>query len=172
MNETSLSTVRSPTRFRKLRIAWAVVCAIACVLLCALWVRSYWWMDGVGGDYRGRFTSIGSDSGTINYLSTRALVGLVGIGPGFHSFPVTAKSGSEEESSDDESDTAYRFLGFEWNWFADGVIASVPFWFAVLIAAIFAAVPWLRWRFSLRTLLIATTLVAVMLGLIVWAAKS
>jgi hypothetical protein len=26
----------------------------------------------------------------------------------------------------------------------------------------------LRWRFSLRTLLIATTLVAVVLGLIVW----
>jgi len=28
--------------------------------------------------------------------------------------------------------------------------------------------PWLRWRFSLRTLLITTTLVAVVLGLIVW----
>ena len=34
-------------RFRKLRIAWSVVCAIACVLLIALWVRSYWWMDDV-----------------------------------------------------------------------------------------------------------------------------
>jgi hypothetical protein len=31
-----------------------------------------------------------------------------------------------------------------------------------------AFVPWLRWRFSLRTLQIATTLVAVALGLIVW----
>jgi hypothetical protein len=32
-------------RFRKLRIAWSVACAIACVLLIALWVRSYWAVD-------------------------------------------------------------------------------------------------------------------------------
>src|SRR5262245_12610945 len=31
-----------------------------------------------------------------------------------------------------------------------------------------ALAPWLRWRFTLRPLLIATTLVAVVLGLIVW----
>src|SRR5687767_13245830 len=28
-------------RFRKLRIAWSVGCGIACVLLAALWMRSY-----------------------------------------------------------------------------------------------------------------------------------
>src|SRR6476660_4929266 len=28
-------------RFRKLRIAWSVMCAIACVLLIVMWVRSY-----------------------------------------------------------------------------------------------------------------------------------
>src|ERR1700704_4674786 len=33
-------------RFRKLRIAWSVGCAIACVLLVVLWVRSYEWLDG------------------------------------------------------------------------------------------------------------------------------
>ena len=32
-------------RFRKLRIAWSVMCGIACVLLIVLWVRSYWWQD-------------------------------------------------------------------------------------------------------------------------------
>jgi hypothetical protein len=31
-----------------------------------------------------------------------------------------------------------------------------------------SALPWLRWRLSLRTLLIATTLVAAMLGVIVY----
>jgi hypothetical protein len=30
-------------RFRKLRIAWSAGCAIACVLLIVLWVRSYYW---------------------------------------------------------------------------------------------------------------------------------
>ena len=38
----------------------------------------------------------------------------------------------------------------------------------VLLMAALAAVPWLRWRFSLRTLLIAMTLVAVVLGIIMW----
>ena len=32
-------------RFRKLRIAWSVVCGVTCVLLIGLWVRSYWKMD-------------------------------------------------------------------------------------------------------------------------------
>jgi hypothetical protein len=46
----------------------------------------------------------------------------------------------------------------------------LPHWFALALIATGAAVPWMQWskRFSLRTLLIATTLVAVMLGLIVW----
>src|SRR6188474_3195978 len=32
-------------RFRKLRIAFSAVCGLACVLLAALWVRSYWRED-------------------------------------------------------------------------------------------------------------------------------
>ena len=34
-------------RFRKLRIAWSVGWGVACLLLIALWVRSYWWVEGV-----------------------------------------------------------------------------------------------------------------------------
>jgi hypothetical protein len=53
---------------------------------------------------------------------------------------------------------------------------EVPGWFPVSISMLLAALPWMRltwlrqlsFRFSLRTLLIATTLVAVVLGLIVW----
>ena len=48
---------------------------------------------------------------------------------------------------------------------------SFPHWFAAIIGLLFAGAPWLRLRkqFSLRILLIATTLVAVVLGLIVAA---
>jgi hypothetical protein len=52
-------------------------------------------------------------------------------------------------------------------------VASFPLWTPVVIGSLLAAAPWilplsrLR-RFSLRTLLIATTLVAVVLGLVVW----
>ena len=45
----------------------------------------------------------------------------------------------------------------------------IPYWLPVLISGVFAATPWIKWSrgFSLRTLLIGTTLVAVGLGLVV-----
>jgi hypothetical protein len=50
-----------------------------------------------------------------------------------------------------------------------GVYAlSVSYWLLELVSILAAIAPWVRWRFSLRTLLIATTLVAVVLGAIVW----
>jgi hypothetical protein len=48
---------------------------------------------------------------------------------------------------------------------------SLPhLWLAVLVVFV-AALPWLRWRFGLLTLLIATTLVAIILGAAVIAAR-
>jgi hypothetical protein len=44
-------------------------------------------------------------------------------------------------------------------------------WLLIILTAALAGVPWIRWRFSLRTLLIATSLVAVVLGLIVYAVR-
>jgi hypothetical protein len=41
-------------------------------------------------------------------------------------------------------------------------------WFPILLGVAIASAPWVR-RFSLRTLLIATTLVAVVLGIVVMA---
>jgi hypothetical protein len=52
---------------------------------------------------------------------------------------------------------------------------AIPFLVLETFSLSLPAMPWIRhlkWRFSLRTLLIATTLVAVALGLAVWAAKS
>jgi hypothetical protein len=47
----------------------------------------------------------------------------------------------------------------------------IPYWSLVLVTPLLAVAPWIRWRFSLRTVLIATTLVAVVLGLIVYASR-
>jgi hypothetical protein len=44
---------------------------------------------------------------------------------------------------------------------------GIPYWLLVIAAAAFGASPWCLRRFSLRTLLIATTLVAVGLGVVV-----
>jgi hypothetical protein len=51
---------------------------------------------------------------------------------------------------------------------------AIPHWFFTLFAAATAAVPWLvrpALRFRLRTLLIATTLIAAVLGLAVYVAR-
>ncbi len=45
-----------------------------------------------------------------------------------------------------------------------------PDWFYVILFATLAALSWIR-RFSLRTLLIATTVIAAVLGLIVWLSR-
>src|SRR6186713_3174521 len=34
-------------KYRKLRVAWSVVWGVVAVLFCALWVRSYWWVDSL-----------------------------------------------------------------------------------------------------------------------------
>jgi hypothetical protein len=43
----------------------------------------------------------------------------------------------------------------------------LPYWFVAVFIAALAGIPWIRLRFSLRTLLVATTLVAAALGGIV-----
>jgi hypothetical protein len=49
-------------------------------------------------------------------------------------------------------------------------VIQFPDWLPLMFCTAAAIGPWLRWRFSLRTLLIATTLIAVVLGLAVYAA--
>jgi hypothetical protein len=51
-------------------------------------------------------------------------------------------------------------------------ILEFPHWFATVVVAGLGALPWFRWRFSLRALLIAITLVAAGLGLFVYAASN
>jgi hypothetical protein len=58
---------------------------------------------------------------------------------------------------------------FELSYAHTGV--CVPYWFLLTSFAALAAAPWFPWRFSLRNLFIATTLVAVVLGLLVYAAS-
>ncbi len=43
----------------------------------------------------------------------------------------------------------------------------VPYWFTIALLATCGCAPWIPYRFSLRTLLIATTLLALTLGLVI-----
>ena len=64
--------------------------------------------------------------------------------------------------------TPKSHFGFSFQSMANGTGFVVPFWFLVLVSGVCAVIGWLRWRlrFSLRTMLIATTLVAITLGII------
>jgi hypothetical protein len=56
-------------------------------------------------------------------------------------------------------------FGFHWSRWNDFVM---PYWFPVALSALLSTVPWMKCRFRLRTLLIAMSVVAVILGLINW----
>ena len=138
---------------RYLRIDFSATCLVACVLLIALWVRSYWWVDVAN---RSQY-SITSMQGRLCVDESFDVLGNpVTRSPSFTL--VNHFWGSAFETS---GLTIRR----------RGTGLAIPYWSLLLPMAALAAAPWLRWRFSLRTLLIATTLVAVGLGLIVWAAR-
>jgi hypothetical protein len=144
---------------KSLRIAWSVTCGIACVLLIALWVRSYaseeWLQGHLSGDQNFVLTSV---TGHVN-LSTMYMA---------HGRLIwTIRSRSNDSSAGQLSPIWPPGPQFNFKRESDHFDLVAPHWFAVLSFAALAATPWLPWRFSLRTLLIATTLIAVVLGLIV-----
>jgi len=146
---------------RKLRIAWSVGCGIACLLLVALWVRSYWVYDRLRLPSSLGRTFVQLANGTIKsvYFTPTFRVGWAPLS-GWQSFPAEALSVDEmEERLYFYSDSNFTQTGF-------------PQWIPVLILATFVGLPWLPYRFSLRTLLIATTVVAVGLGWIVYAIRN
>jgi hypothetical protein len=164
MNSTSPSF--DVGRFRKLRIAWSVFGSLACVLLIVLWVRSYSWIDGASMPITGsRHVVVYSSTGRLSFRS--APYGKPN-GP-FNVWWVVHDSIAKEREAMTRANikpdrqyfgpSRYGFL--------------LPHAFVAAIAAIVAALPWLRWpkRFTLRTLLIATTLIAVVLGLAVWQVR-
>jgi hypothetical protein len=146
-------------RIRKLRIAWSVGCGILCVLLIVLWVRSYSWLNQA--QYKLSNTAsfvVLSAGGTISaaWMESRAP-----IVSSFYSAPITRA----------EIDN-YRRIRWQITLSRGLKEIRVPTWFAALVSSIVAATPWIPIkRFSLRTLLIATTLVAVVLGALVYAMR-
>jgi hypothetical protein len=151
---------------RYLRIAWTVFCGIACVLLIVLWVRSYWWMDSLTFKFPAWQSGI-----QMNSIQSTTEIGIRDYGFDENLFTVThERIISRSEIQDDFG----RVLDTRWFHVLGGkgdTLVIVPNWFLMLISIAFAAVPWIRWRFSLRTLLIATTLIAVVLGLVVFAMR-
>jgi hypothetical protein len=168
MSTPSPSADAGRRRFRKLRIAWSVACGIACVLLLVLWVRSYWRIDAA--------TSVnGSDYIHFELLNGEFhLARLVTVGN-----PTPWRSLNRPISNTDVK-LSHKFhigihhaMGIGWELFGNGWKMSVPLVLPAIASGALLVILWVpwKWRFSLRTLLVATTLVAVVLGAIVYAVK-
>lgn len=150
-----------------LRIAWSAACVAACLLLIALWVRSYWVIEGIG---RGRRTSpeatlvlIISNNGTLAFVR--------------ESVPATLNFVADITDDWSYRRTRPEFAAEErFSWTLNNKVFEVQFptWLPVLFLAGAAVVPWmeLKWRFSLRALLIFTVIVAVAFGLVTWLVRS
>ena len=150
-------------RFRKLRIAWSVAWGVGCVLLIALWVRSYSWTDIVGISTRSLLVT---GPGEISIATAQPTYDGRAKPGRFEAFPLKA---TDNRSPPKRTWDLYAVYGRNTYNQITSVVFSLAF--LVLVSGLLALTPWLRWRFSLRTLLIATTLVAVMLGLIVAASR-
>jgi hypothetical protein len=147
-------------RFRKLQIAWSVSWSLAAVALIVLWVRSYSINDiGTYGLPSGPGYMFSSLQAEISIARFKWIEGSVSEGWSFLTHAANYRAWEKNPSSE--------FLGIRFGSF----FVALPYWIIVASVAILSAMPVLPSRFSLHTLLVATTLVAVLLGLIVWAAR-
>ena len=151
-------------KYRKLRIAWSVFWSIAAVLLIVLGVRSYWRYDLMRRVTRWStklvHTEVCSECGSIGFTVEDALyrIDLQALQVrhwGHESYP---SGGRMRPGWNPTQDPRFPMPSFRYH-------IVLPHWLLAFLLAAFAAVPWMR--FSLRTLLIATTRVAMVLGALV-----
>jgi hypothetical protein len=141
-----------------LRIAVTALSLTACVLLIALWVRSYRWTDIL--TWRSSDFDIGADSvagGTAVFVYVDA-DRTIDAGIIFQSYD------QDDWPDMPPPDRTWRFQ-FETT--PNELYVVLPHWFHLAIISALSSALWVPWRFRLRTLLIAITLVAVVMGIVV-----
>jgi len=156
MDDQHTTGTRGRKRFRKLRIAWSVGWGALCLLLMTLWTRSYSWFDVASSPLS--TISVWSFDGDV-YLHD--MHGLPANGNGW-----TLMSLERPVKGAVTQGVAWIAKN-QWR-------IRVPYWLLAAAFGMVAGAPWIAWprRFSLRTLLIATTLVAVGLGLAVYVLRN
>jgi hypothetical protein len=161
-------------KYRKLRIAWSVAWGVMAALVVLLCVRSYRAADTVVWRHQaGHAVRVQSCLGSIRVavvsdkprrvLVQAVLDGLAEVEraePSRYSVKVIRGRVKKYDIHSDFVD--------------DTVGSALPHWIVALCCAALAVVPWVRhitWRFSLRTLFIVLTVLAVELGLAVYVSR-
>lgn len=138
---------------RPLRIAVSVVIGLCCVLVIVLWVRSYGQEDIIS------FGQSGSSMSHFVLLRGSLVICSAGNDP---SNPGGWRKYAAWEPG---------LLGFSGFSTATSKSVKLPLWFLLALLALISLLPWTANRFSLRTALVATTLVSLTLGLITYATR-
>jgi hypothetical protein len=154
---------RPPMRFRRTRIATSVFFGVLSLILLMMWVRSYWYFDQVRHSVNGA-TYAGIDS-----MVGRIRVSSQTLGNHLPSF-----TGHSSIDLRDLPQRQPKSPTFSWIVTHSGrTMITFPHWLPLVVTAGIATICWLPIdrRCNLRTLFLATTLVAVLLGLGVWLAR-
>jgi hypothetical protein len=162
-------------KFRKLRIAWSVFWGLACVMFIAVLARSYWKLDGISGNRGSEYVYFDILMGRVHYSRSTPATTIPPMSIPWRAFHGPIFDTDLHPRMSDSQVRGKHILGFGWQVWGNGWEVSVPLWSLVLISGVLATAPWthqLRWRYTLRTLLIAMTLIAVVLGLAVYVARS
>jgi hypothetical protein len=144
--------------FRRLQIAESVFFALVAAALCVLWARSYWWFDSLEIDLTPAGWTIETFPGELqfdkqpyrsrffwNYRRDEVVV-------------VTHAGGGS------------GLFDFYANGDLDNWVIGTPYWLPTLTCSLLAALiarPSFAKRFSVRSMLVATTVIAIALGAIV-----
>jgi hypothetical protein len=147
---------------RKLRIAFSAVCGIVCLLVIVLWVRSYWRSDLIEG----------KGVGSRHHIQIGSLRGFLGVDYHYSYATFFRRSDNWRITSKPADDLNVGTT----SWYgkilhnSNQTAIIVPYWIVLLPFVALGVFPWLNRmkQFSLRTLLLATTLIAVLLGMIVF----
>lgn len=150
-------TDRTRKLLRRLRIAWSVAWSMVAVLLVVLWLRSYWTKDSIYRTY---------NNGMSHFVTSNNGVILVSISDSMPLAPFTGPTGWKLRSGGVVPVT-------RWGLWPSGTMCALPYFAPVLLSMALSAASTMSWRlrFSLSTLLFATAVVAVGMGLVVYAMK-
>ena len=156
-------------RLHKLRIAWSVACGVVAASLICLWVRSYWWLDGAIGSISPTKTLVlGSGSGRFSARVDDSRQPHRYSGPWRYDHTDLAKVDDLLNGLGQTVSHRFPIFGFS------GEDFFLSHWFLIVPVVLLGSIssrPCLAFQFSLRTVLIATTLIAIVLGLIAWSMR-
>jgi hypothetical protein len=153
-----LTVMNRQRTLRTVRIGAAVVCLLFCAACVVVWVRSYSWFDWLVGPLpRSYMFAVTTQAGQLDLLVS---------GPAYRlslwelsSYPIQAEQALQTSSRP-------LFSRFNCELVQGRLRIATPLWFPALLLVAVAALAGVRtYRFSLYALLIATTCVALVLGL-------